>query len=169
MLQRIQSVFLLLAVLVSLSGLFLPLWQLGTGTEQEVITGLATTATFEAGAEAESRYFFAHPEAMRTVLHSLVMGLNVVAAVWLVLTIFAYDDRPRQIRRIYIGIVLILFQILALVFLTRQEPEMVLGGVESGMPQYGLAAPIVAVALAWLAISRIRKDEELVRSMDRIR
>lgn len=168
MLQRIQSVFLLLAVLVNLSALFLPLWQLGTGTDQEVITGLATTATF-GETETETRFFFAHPETFRLVLHSLVMGLNLLASLWLLRTIFAYNDRPRQIRNVYIGIVLILFHILALVFLTRQAPTMVLGGVESGTPQYGFAAPILAVVLAWLAISRIRKDEELVRSMDRIR
>lgn len=59
-------------------------------------------------------------------------------------------------------------EILALVLLTQQGPEY-LSASAASTPGYGMIFPIVAVFLVFLGIRGIRKDEEKVRSVDRIR
>lgn len=157
MIQRIQSVFLALAALLNLSSLFLPLWKAGAAPEEVTISGMRIeTAT-------SINMFSAHPETGTLVAHSAMVLLTVLASAWLIWVIFQFRQRVRQLRFAYIGILMLCVQILALVWLTLQFPS------DPAGPLPGGAAPILALVLSWLAARGIRKDEELVRSVDRIR
>ncbi|MEL6672211.1 MAG: DUF4293 domain-containing protein [Bacteroidota bacterium] len=162
MLQRIQSILLLLAILVNLSVLFVPIWQLSQGSAIQVVDGLSIEVEEMVG-EGSDTLFYAHEESTTQVSHTAGVVLIGLSCLWLAFTIFQYNDRPRQMRLAYIGIGFLMAEILAYVMLTQNL------GAGDSMPHFGFAFPVAALLLVWLAISRIRKDEELVRSVDRIR
>ncbi len=157
MIQRIQSVFLALAAILNLSSLFLPLWKAGVAPEVSTISGLRIEN------ETSAVLFSAHEATGTLIAHSAMVLLTVVASAWLIWVIFQYQQRVRQLRFAYLGMLMLCVQILALVWLTLQLPS------DPAGPLPGGAAPMLALIFSWLAARGIRKDEELVRSVDRIR
>ncbi|MEL7342441.1 MAG: DUF4293 family protein, partial [Bacteroidota bacterium] len=112
--------------------------------------------------------FFEHQDSLKLITHSAFFGLTLLSGLYLLWLIFQYQDRPRQIRLAYVGAVLILIQILALILTTQQAPDFVTVSSAS-TPGYGMIFPVLAVFLVFLGIRGIRNDEEKVRSVDRIR
>lgn len=165
MIQRIQSLFLLLALLLNIVGLFLPSWQYASGAETEVVSALTVSSEFS-GQDDVSEMFYEHKESSRTLAHSLLFGFNVLATLGLIFVIFQFNNRPRQIQFAYIGMLFLLFQILALVWFTNQGPSTLTVSGNQGLPHIGFAMPVAALAFVWLAIKRIQADEKLVRSID---
>lgn len=157
MIQRIQSIFLLLAVLANLAVLKLPVWQSDLNGNSGMISALA----FEGENTENTFQFFEHADSTTRILHISFLSLTVLASLLLLFTIFRYQNRPGQIRLTYIGIVLIFVEILAVVLLAQSGA--------TANPQIGFALPVVAILLAWLAAKFIRKDDDLVKSVDRIR
>lgn len=165
MIQRIQSLFLLIAILLNIGALLLPTWHFMSGAQSEVITGLSVTSEFS-GTEEMNEMFFEHKDSSRTLAHSLFFGFNILVTLGLLVVIFQFNNRPRQVKLAYMGIVLILLQLLAIVWFTNQGPTGIAGSADQGLPHVGFALPIAAVAFVWLAIRRIQADEALVRSID---
>lgn len=157
MIQRIQSLFLVLAVLLNVAGLFLPLWSGGTGEMAQTVSGLSVE---ESG---ESVMFMDHQQSTMTTAHTAFVVLAVTSSVWLLIVIFQFNNRQKQMRWTFVGMLLICVQILALVLLTMQ-----IKAANAG-PEYGGLAPVLALVFAWMAARQIKKDEDLVRSVDRIR
>lgn len=164
MIQRIQSIFLLLAVLLNLGILISPLWRFQSNNNVEVVKGMSIEAVFDGATNKVQEQSFS-----AEVSHIALFSFTLIASLGIVYVIFQYNDRKRQIRLAYIGVVCILIEILCLVFLTRDGPNILTADLTGGKPQWGFALPIVAVLLIMLAIRFIRKDEELVKSIDRIR
>lgn len=157
MIQRVQSLLLLLAALINLAGLFLPLWSAGAEGHAMEVAGMRLHHS-----EAEVM-FFDHANSTQLIAHTGYVALTAVAAIWLLLVIFQFRNRNKQVRQTYLGMLLLCLEILALVWLTLQLPA------EPAGPEWGALTPVVALVLTWLAARQIRKDEELVRSVDRIR
>ncbi len=157
MIQRIQTLFFSLAILVNVSSLFLPLWSGGLEENTQTIRGLS----IQQGAAAPM--FFEHESTGMLVAHSAFVALCLLSVLWLIRVVFLYQHRLRQISSSYIALLLICVQILALVWLTLQSPSL-----EAG-PEAGGIAPVLALVFTWLAVRAVRKDEDLVRSVDRIR
>ncbi|MEZ4756702.1 MAG: DUF4293 domain-containing protein [Flavobacteriales bacterium] len=157
MLQRKQSLFLLLAAL-----LLGATWLFPIATYQRAGAGfeLRSTGLFTAEGVPVSDVELKVP--FHLVLSVLALGM--VAA------IFLYGDRPRQMR-IVRGTYLLMLAVIAFMFIVDRSVTSYLaqaGGVET---TYGLTfvLPIVALVLAFLAERAIKADEALVRSMDRLR
>lgn len=157
MIQRIQTLFLILAILLNVAGLFLPLWSGGTGDTVQTVTGLSVEES------AESVMFMDHAQSTMMTAHTAFVVLAIISSVWLLVVVFQFNDRPKQMRWTFVGMLMICVQILALVLLTMQ-----IKAAEAG-PEFGGLAPVLALVFAWLAARRIKKDEDLVRSVDRIR
>lgn len=157
MIQRIQTLFLVLAVLLNVAGLFLPLWSGGTGEMAQTVSGLSVE---EAG---ESVLFLDHQQSTIMTAHTAFVALAIISSVWLLLVIFQFNNRQKQMRWTFVGMLMICVQILALVLLTMQ-----IKAADAG-PEYGGLAPVLALVFAWMAARQIKKDEDLVRSVDRIR
>lgn len=157
MIQRIQTLFLVLAVLLNVAGLFLPLWSGGTGEMAQTVSGLSVE---EAG---ESVLFLDHQQSTMMTAHTGFVALAIISSVWLLLVIFQFNNRQKQMRWTFVGMLMICVQILALVLLTMQ-----IKAADAG-PEYGGLAPVLALVFAWMAARQIKKDEDLVRSVDRIR
>lgn len=172
MIQRIQTVFLLLALLANPVVLFLPL---GAATNDASMEGLNVELTgstiHKTGVDEETAQLvdetLSFSDDTMLMVHTILV---VLVSVYLLVLIFLYSDRPRQIRLGYVGIVLVMVQIVISALLFMQLPEMSGGGDQIRHDiGFGLFVPVVTLLLTYLAIRRIQKDENMVRNMDRIR
>lgn len=146
MIQRIQSIYLLLAALVALSLLFLPF---ATSVEP-----LDTSPLLEDGAYTVTDY-------------SGLTALFVLSGLLAIVAMLAYTDRKRQLLLARVAIGADLAGLVAVIFLGLTDSALVAGLPE--MLSVGVAVPIVFAVLMVLAFRAILKDEKLIRSMDRLR
>ena len=159
MIQRIQSIFLLLAS-GAVGSLFAPLMALG-----KVIHG----TTDDASSPLADGVF--------TITDNAVLiGLTAAAAVGLGVAIFLFRNRKWQIRLSQIGNVLS-GGLLAYGYFLFQKAAATLKMVDIDANHaasevgygFGVVAPILAIILSLIAIRFIKKDEAIVRSADRLR
>jgi peptidoglycan/LPS O-acetylase OafA/YrhL len=143
MIQRIQSVYLFLAALASGSQFALP-----------YAKGSAPAVPALADGQI-------NPFDNIGLLGLVSLGLAVSVA-----AIFVFKNRPLQMR-IAGGATLVSALLLVLVGLVCKQSF----DASSGALQVyaGLGLPLVSLILNWLAGRAIRKDEQKVRSMDRLR
>lgn len=157
MLQRKQSIFLLIAGLVSLAT-----WGFPVATYHQAHEAFVFRTTGLFGADGEALVDIAMKFPFNIIL--------TVLGVALLVSIMFYRNRPRQIRFVR-GTYLLLLAVVAFLFITDNSVYAYLeqsGAVER---HFGLSffGPIVALVLAVLAERAIRSDERLVRSVDRLR
>lgn len=151
MIQRIQSVYLLLVAILMAATTFSPLLEL-TGEDKAtyIFSSLGIGQLFAVQYPTWGVVFFA--------------GLSALLAL---VNIFLYKKRKLQMRVGTLTSLLILFFYVTLyVYFSDYTTEYKL---EFSSFQFGLVLPIVALILNVLAILRIKKDENLVKSLDRIR
>jgi len=96
-------------------------------------------------------------------------GFVVIAIITIILAvsvfaIFDFKNRKRQINTILLNIVLKLALLGILVFYSC----FLFSGAQISL-KVGMVFPLLAIVFDYLAISGIRKDEALIRSIDRIR
>lgn len=156
MIQRIQSLHLLLAALCSAATWFLPV-RTWTGDACLVFRthGLLTcdgALVADAGLPIPFQ-----------LLHSVIAALLVAA-------IFLFRNRPRQ-ARVVRGLWLFAMAATVLQFISCNSIDAWLREGQGTSGAYGPAffLPIGTMLFAILAERAIRKDEELVRSADRLR
>ncbi|MDA3818016.1 MAG: DUF4293 domain-containing protein [Prolixibacteraceae bacterium] len=153
MLQRIQTVFLLLALILIGLLAWLPLGDIIAGTELYEFT---------------IRGVF-HAENGNVVINAWpLIALLAVIEILQLLIIFGYKNRVRQMRMAVFNILIMLGFLAAAWFFVHLSLKE-LGGEGGYSFKIPLAFPIVAAILNYLAIRAIGKDEALVRSVDRIR
>jgi hypothetical protein len=137
MIQRIQTIYLILAFVVTgiLPFLF-PLWTINNGKE----------------------YFF-----MQNQLYVILLGLSTSLTV---LTIVTYKKRQNQFVMGRLNIILNLILLGLFVYRSLNVSGETVLVSEKGI---GMFLPIVAIVLLVLANKAIKKDEDLVKSVDRLR
>ena len=154
MIQRIQTLYLLIADLLIAMLFILPFAEL-SGKEGKVfefhLTGLVAGNAGNLGIELNTWPLLA--------ITSLIFGV-------IVLVIFQYKNRPLQIKLTYLTTILLL-GLTGLLYFYVLKVNTISGGTYS----FGLAStfPLIASVCVWLASRGIMKDEKLVRSIDRIR
>lgn len=152
MIQRIQSLYLLLITAVLIAVLFLPF-----GVFQTLDTTYEYTAFSIKQAGGGSLY--AMPVWVLAVI-------SVISATLAFVTVFFYKKRKVQIRLCFWNLLLmVLFYFAYAVFLVMAMNDL----KASFAVSYGLFLPLVAIILDYLTVRAIRKDEALVKSWDRIR
>lgn len=152
MIQRIQSIYLLVVTLLMASLFFYPFAELLGADDQIFIfnfDGLSVEGE-------EGLYLFTLPP---FILLSIIVLIPLVS-------IFLYKKRILQMRLNFINMILLLGY-MGLNYYYIQNFSKQLDGIVS----YHITAifPIISVILTYLAIRAIGKDEALIRSMDRIR
>ncbi len=155
MIQRIQSVFLALLALCMLSLLALPLWhKLDPLTHHEL-----TLTAF--GYQASG---LAPPPGPVWVIAALASAAALVALV----EIFQFRNRPRQLQLGALNLLLLVGTFgAAFYFVGRGEVNLNIQLEGQNQPAFYL--PTLAMLLNLLANRFIRRDEQLVRSADRLR
>ncbi len=136
MLQRIQTVYLLIATVLSFFSLALDLFI----QNAFVISATAHVALLIAGS---------------------LMIADTVAP------IFLYTNRNLQKRLCYMAIFMQLLFIVALIVTVSKTAPGGLKGIEGF--QVAATFPVINIILIYLAIRGINKDENLIKSMDRLR
>ncbi len=159
MLQRVQSLFLLAVVLCMLFSLFFPVWN-KINPENEVlieIYGLYSKQTQPGGEIRQEIFPFA-----------LIGGFVIVAAIIAFVEIFQFKNRLNQIKMGALNS-LVMSSVLGLsLYLSFQEEKIFVPQIQ-GQYGLGLFLPCIALIFNVLANRFIRRDEKLVRSVDRIR
>ncbi len=135
MIQRIQSIYLLLVAIIAGLGLYLPLWK---NNENIVEKGF------------ENTYIL--------VLFAIVIILSIVA-------IFMFKNRKLQF---VLGRFNILINIL-LLSVFGYYTQNFSGEALVSEKEIGLSIPFISIVLLYMANKAIKKDEELVKSVDRLR
>ena len=155
MIQRIQTIWLFLAT-VFLFALFLfPYIQFtdAAGVAKAVkVTGL---------------YHFTGAEVIVDQQFTMLTIATVVVALLPTLVVFFYAHRKKQIIYCY----LILLVIIVYSFWLVQTAKSVIGDLQLQFQNYGIGVilPSLAILFVVLAIRGIRKDENLIKSSDRLR
>lgn len=100
--------------------------------------------------------------------HILILILAILGGLIAGLTIFLYKNRSLQIRLSYLTLVLaIVLPIVAILLFYGEATKNYLNvNIDDGL---GIYLPLVAIISTILAIRFIRKDEKVVKSMDRLR
>jgi Domain of unknown function (DUF4293) len=158
MIQRLQSIFLLLAS-GSIAALFSPLMALG-----KVVRGQA---------EAPSPL----ADGLFTVTDDKgLLAITAIAAVIFFVAIFLFKNRSLQTTVTQVGNLLSGGLLAYGYFLfSKAVPSVLPVNIDATTQaseigySFGIGAPILAMALSLLAIRFIRRDEAIVRSADRLR
>lgn len=142
MIQRIQSIFLLLAGIAFFALFGLPL----------------ASSNVKAGFFADTIF--------NVQDHVALMVLAALGGILSIATIFLFKNRPLQIKLGYLIIVLgIAIPVVASILALGTDDVK----QETIRLSLGVGAPILAIIFGILAIRFIGKDNKLVRSMDRLR
>ena len=157
MIQRIQSVFLLLLALAMLSLLALPLWH-----KIDPLTGQELTLT-AFGYVSKGVALPANPGPVW-----LIGSLAVASAALAFYEIFQFRNRLRQLLLGTVNLLLIVAT-LGAEFLFQSKGEQLLNIKLEGQLLTGFYLPTLALVLNLLASRFIRSDDKLVRSADRLR
>lgn len=157
MIQRIQSIFLLIVVIVSVLMFFVSVAEFTVDTTVYEQTISCTYNTAAPGECLSPTYYIA--------------AINGVIGLVALVTIFLFRNRKLQMLLGNLNMVLIVTMIV-LMFLAIDKNHSALHPDLKELPmRYKLGAylPILMIIFTFLANRFIKKDEELVRSADRIR
>jgi len=142
MIQRVQSLYLLLTVIISALLFYIPLFQYPLSPSD------------------------AAPTVYSISTNSFLLILNIAIGLLSFITIFFYKNRKLQLRSCRLCLMLI-FVMVALFFYTS---DTLAGGIGQRVTyKAGAYLPLIQIVFVFLAHVGIKKDDKLVRSADRLR
>lgn len=164
MIQRIQSVYLFLAALI------LPILLRVPFAAFDVDSRTSTHTLFQSELPRADGSTIITPGSLLLFIVMIVAGLVILE---FLVAIFLFKKRKLQIIIVYLGITG-LIAILGMLGYTIVDTMQTYSsdGLNASLNigrSAGLLIPLISLVLAWLAVRNIKKDEELVRSADRIR
>lgn len=142
MIQRIQTIYLLLSVLISVALIYTPLFELPA-----------------VAADHAPRLFMLDSNALLFILSAAIGLLSFII-------IFFFRNRSFQLKACRATLILIIVMI-ALLFYTSDTISNSLD--QKVVFKIGSYVPLLQVVFVFLAHRSIKKDDELVRSADRLR
>lgn len=153
MIQRIQSLYMFLAIAAIVLTFLIPIGKMADGVITADVTPYGVYDSQANVRMVPDDYLFYIPLALALILT--------------VLSFFSYNDRKAQIK--YLKLTFFLFAVtFVLMALYINDVQSVLQGMTFSLSA-GFFFPLLSVVFNWLAAKAIRKDENLVRSVDRIR
>lgn len=166
MIQRIQTLWLAQVLIFSFVGL---ISTIGEWTVAETVVSHFSNFTF--GAEGQFK-------ALDSTSGPWCLGVLLIMVMFLtIMSIMLFRKRMRQLRLTIISTILLVgyvaaYAVFAYYYQLNLE-QLVSADAESMAPifhiRFGAILPVLSIILNCLAIQGIRKDEALVRSLDRIR
>ena len=162
MIQRVQSIFLAMAAIAMGLMLFFPLWQKASIETSEVATLDAFHLTYEV---LDPITGSAHNILKNTFYIALLGSLSAALSIY---SIFQYKNRLRQIQLGALNSLVIGITLGTLMYFVFKA-ETLLEPTQQGNYLFGFYLPLAALFCNFAANRFIRKDEKLVKSMNRIR
>jgi len=161
MIQRPQTLFLLAGLICLVCSLFFPIWTHSDNGITKVTLDafhLVKTNGVEKVEIASVSYELAY------------IGAIIVACIGLTaFTIFKYNNRPLQVKLGLINNTVICAAILLMTYVGVPKAQALLGTESLGTNGFGMFLPLASILLIMVANRFIKKDEALVKSVDRIR
>ena len=149
MIQRIQSVYLLIVAILSVIVISSSLGRfIGADNSITEFTNLSLVA--QDGTEDYRPW--------------ALFAIQMISAIISLITIFLYKKRMLQIRLTLFNIILTIGYYVAFVTFI-----FMLKGDATFVPSWIVCLPFIAIVLDWLAIRAIGKDEMLVKAYERLR
>ena len=155
MIQRIQTIYLLVVSLLGVFGCFMPLIEFTHGLVFGTLNAIGFMQT--------------SPGSEDIILDNLwgLMLLSAIIPLIAFVTIWLYHKRMLQIRLTILNILLMIgyYAVLGVgiwSITAKYNPE-------DFHPQIAIVFPLINIILSWLAIRGIGKDEAKVRAADRLR
>jgi hypothetical protein len=158
MIQRIQSVFLLIAFICSILLFFFPL----AGIYGDTSTYLFYIYKFQNMVPGEVSLFNNLAVIPLTVINAAIGGL----VAW---SIFTYNNRILQMRLVRFSIFLDIILIALVFFVFASIIERTLFVTPDYLSEAGIYFPLAALVFLILANRYIVRDERMIRSIDRLR
>lgn len=162
MIQRIQTLFLLGIAICMGIYMSVPIWEKisADGTQRMLLDafGFKTFVLSEQSSWELVNTSFPYYIAIASALTILVAGYSI----------FRYDNRLTQIKLGALIALLIMIAVGITVFIIYQNEMNFDPGVKA-RPQWGFFVPLVALLFNSLANRFIKRDEKLVKSVDRLR
>ncbi len=158
MIQRIQSLFLLIVVVSILASMFMPVWEKENKESKEKTTLTLLKMEYQKDGKVQNT--------QATYYLLILAGLVVFSATY---SIFRFDSRLMQMKiGLFNSLILSVLLVLS-VYLVSYYGETSFGSSKNGDYGFGFFLCIVAIVSNLAANRFIRKDEKLVRSADRMR
>lgn len=153
--QRIQTVFLVIAIISLIAALIFPIWIHQAVGQTHVLTGFYYSITGQSGEMIANEYL---PYSLTAILAIASITLSIVE-------IRKYKDRVLQMKLGALNSLVLAGTILSAFIFSNQLSKEFQGG-QFGL---GLWLPGIAVLCNLFANRFIRRDEKLVRDSDRLR
>jgi len=155
MIQRVQSIFFLLASLALLALFLFPL-----------VHGITVDGVVE-NIKIDGVYQTVNGQLVRTVSFLMLTIATVLLAVVPLIALFMFNNRKLQLALAYGGIL----AIIGLSFWMSQTVQGLLHGATLRTDNYGIGMLLSSVSIVFLlgAARGIKKDEKLIKSADRLR
>lgn len=158
MIQRIQSLFLAIAAIAALLMIFFPIANFFSGTELGNYKLLASgLKCMDPNPKFQSPSWYGYP------LLALV-SVNIILPI---LILFLYRNRQLQLKILSFNILIIIVLIIVVLMYYMSSVQKQTGIAPSY--QFGAFCPLISLVFLVLANRYIRKDENLVKSADRLR
>jgi hypothetical protein len=157
MLQRIQTVFLALVVLLGVAASFLSIMNFSDGDALYIMNLYKTVAS---------------EDTSNILTKNMGVGaMQGIVQIVALAAIFLFKNRSLQIKIGKLLILLIAFQIAAVVMYSDTVKTAIGKPVEDIVVSLNAGAiiPVLSLIFAYLAVHFIKKDDKLVRSADRLR
>lgn len=149
MIQRIQSVYLLIVAILSVIVISNPVGSF-IGTDNSIIEFTNLSLISQDGTGSYEPW--------------VLFAIQMISAIISLITIFLYKKRMVQIRFTLFNIILAVGYYATLVTFV-----FMLKGESTFVPSWAVCLPFVGIVLDWLAIRAIGKDEMLVKAYERLR
>ncbi len=158
MIQRVQTIYLTLAFFAGIATFFLPFAHYLSGDMK--IGEFAMFGVFNVQSDTLE---MTNPFPFPTYIFGILISMIPLIAV------FLYKKRPVQMKITRLGFLINLGFVVYLFFAIDKVNEAVFDSAAEVLHHTGFYLPVVAMVFLFLAVRGIKKDEALVKSLDRIR
>ena len=155
MIQRIQSIYLLIAALCSGLLLAAPLYNIetATATYQLFLGGMVQT----------------NPKDTILTSQPAILAVGILLSLFPIIILFLYKKRQVQMRLAVSAMMANTAMLLLLVGIVNKSIEHITELHVKETYGFGLILPAISIVFLFLANKAIRKDDNLIRSADRLR
>ncbi len=161
MIQRIQSIFLVLVIASLISSVFFVFWVKSNNDTQEAVNLKAQEMVKLKLVDDKQEIVETSPNIYLFILPLVIAGIAFYS-------LLQYKNRLRQMQLVAVCSLLMGINLALLVWRSTVMDEMI-DATTYDFPAYGFYALVGAMLFNLSANRFIRKDDKLVKSMDRIR
>lgn len=161
MIQRPQTLFLLGAVILLTVSLFFPVWSETANT--------FVTVNLDAFHITKTNGINNVVTEVEDFSVAYLAGMVILAIFLNLIAIFKFKNRMRQLQLVVGSNVVLSITVCLMAFIAVPQAQALLKGDPEGFYQLGFFFPLFCILINIVANRFIKKDEKLVRSVDRIR